>query len=103
MVEKEILSFQPFFVEHAPPRILTEGDEINLPVVLRNYLAKPQTVDVEMKPENWFTLLGPSRKHAEVPAGDNPRQIFDFRAIASVKDGKQRVTARGATSASDQI
>src|SRR5205085_7797153 len=33
----------------------------------------------------------------------NSRQIFDFRAIASVKDGKQRVTARGATSASDQI
>src|SRR5205085_5585836 len=36
-VEREIRAFQPFFVEHDPPRVLTEGDEIMLPVVLRNY------------------------------------------------------------------
>ncbi|PYS49477.1 MAG: hypothetical protein DMF68_09930, partial [Acidobacteria bacterium] len=35
-------------------------------------------------------------------AGDNARQTFDFRAVASIKDGKQRVTAT-ATDASDQI
>ncbi|HEX8891553.1 MAG TPA: alpha-2-macroglobulin family protein, partial [Pyrinomonadaceae bacterium] len=103
MAEKEILAFQPFFVEHDPPRILTEGDEINLPVVLRNYLDKPQAVELEMKPESWFTLLGPAQRRAEVPAGDNSRQIFDFRVVASIKDGKQRVTAKGAGQASDQI
>ena len=37
-IEREFLAFQPFFVEHDPPRVLTEGDEISLPVVLRNYL-----------------------------------------------------------------
>jgi hypothetical protein len=102
MAEKEILAFQPFFIEHDPPRILTEGDTIQLPVVLRNYLAKSQVVELGIKPESWFTLLGPAQKRAEVAAGDNSRQTFDFRAVASIEDGKQRITATGAD-VSDQI
>jgi hypothetical protein len=102
IAEKEIRAFQPFFVEHDPPRVLTVGDEIQLPVVLRNYLDKPQVVNLEIKPESWFALLGPAQKRAEVAAGDNSRQTFDFRAVASVKDGKQRITATGAD-ANDQI
>ena len=100
--EHEFLSFQPFFVEHDPPRVLTEGDEISLPVVLRNYLERAQGVEVEMKPESWFTLGGAARQRASVPAGDAARPTFDFRAVASVTDGKQRVTALG-REASDAI
>lgn len=102
MAEQEFLSFQPFFVEHDPPRVLTEGDEISLPVVLRNYLPTRQGVDVEMKPEGWFTLGGAARQRASVAAGDTARPTFDFRAVASVTDGKQRVTAIG-PDASDAI
>ncbi len=94
-VEKEIKAFQPFFVEHDPPRILTEGDEISLPVVVRNYLDHSQTVNLAIKPENWFALLGPATKSVNVAAGDATRGTFDFRASASVKDGKQRITATG--------
>ena len=93
--EKEIKAFQPFFVEHDPPRVLTEGDQISLPVVVRNYLSRPQKVDLEIKPESWFSLLGPPQKQTSVAAGDATRETFDFRVIASVKDGKQRITARG--------
>lgn len=92
-VEKDIKSFQPFFVEHDPPRILTEGDEISLPVVVRNYLDRAQKVNLEIKPEPWFALLGPATKTLNVAAGDAQRGTFDFRANASVKDGKQRITA----------
>ncbi len=95
-VEKEIKSFQPFFVEHDPPRILTEGDEISLPVVVRNYLDRAQAVNLEIKPESWFALLGPPTRSVNVAAGDAGRGTFDFRASASVKDGKQRITATGA-------
>jgi A-macroglobulin TED domain/Alpha-2-macroglobulin family/Carboxypeptidase regulatory-like domain/MG2 domain/A-macroglobulin receptor binding domain/Macroglobulin domain MG3/Alpha-2-macroglobulin bait region domain len=102
VAEKEIKAFQPFFVEHDPPRVLTEGDEISLPVVVRNYLERAQNVDLEIKPESWFTLLGPASKQAEVAAGDATRETFDLRAIASVKDGKQRITAR-ASDDSDAI
>lgn len=91
--ETEIKSFQPFFVDHDPPRVLTEGDEISLPVVVRNYLSRPQKVDLDIKPENWFSLLEPARKHTAVAAGEASRETFKLRAVSSVKDGKQRITA----------
>jgi A-macroglobulin TED domain/Alpha-2-macroglobulin family/MG2 domain/Carboxypeptidase regulatory-like domain/A-macroglobulin receptor binding domain/Alpha-2-macroglobulin bait region domain/Macroglobulin domain MG3 len=94
--ETEIKSFQPFFVEHDPPRVLTEGDEISLPVVVRNYLSQPQKVDLDIKSENWFSLLGPARKLTAVAAGDASRETFNLRAVSSVKDGKQRITATAA-------
>jgi A-macroglobulin complement component/alpha-2-macroglobulin family protein/carboxypeptidase family protein/MG2 domain-containing protein/A-macroglobulin receptor len=102
VAEKEFQAFQPFFAELDPPKVLTEGDEISLPVVLRNYLDKSQTVNAEFKPESWFELLGAARKRADVKAGDAGQVVFDFRAIASVKDGKQRVTAFG-SDASDAV
>jgi hypothetical protein len=95
-IEKEIRAFQPFFIEHDPPRVLTEGDEVALPVVVRNYLDRAQAVGLEMKPEDWFTLLGPSRKQAFIQPGDAARETFLFRAVTSVKEGKQRVAAIGA-------
>ncbi|MCA1567535.1 MAG: carboxypeptidase regulatory-like domain-containing protein [Acidobacteria bacterium] len=101
-IEREIRAFQPFFVEHDPPRVLTEGDEISLPVVLRNYLERAQTVALDIKPEDWFTLLGPASKQSNVAAGDAARETFGFRAVSSVKEGLQRITAIGGE-ASDQI
>jgi A-macroglobulin TED domain/Alpha-2-macroglobulin family/Carboxypeptidase regulatory-like domain/MG2 domain/Alpha-2-macroglobulin bait region domain/A-macroglobulin receptor binding domain/Macroglobulin domain MG3 len=100
--ETDIRAFQPFFAELDPPKVLTEGDEIALPVVLRNYLEKSQTVDLQFKSESWFTLLSPARKQSVVKANDSAKEVFDFRAIASIKDGKQRVTAIGSTN-SDAI
>jgi A-macroglobulin TED domain/Alpha-2-macroglobulin family/MG2 domain/Carboxypeptidase regulatory-like domain/A-macroglobulin receptor binding domain/Macroglobulin domain MG3/Alpha-2-macroglobulin bait region domain len=102
IAEKEITAFQPFFVEHDPPRILTEGDEISLPVVVRNYLSKPQTVKLNIKPESWFTLLSSASRDSRIAADDAARETFDFRTIASIKDGKQRVTAQAAA-ANDAI
>jgi uncharacterized protein YfaS (alpha-2-macroglobulin family) len=102
VAEKEFRAFQPFFADHDPPKVLTEGDEISLPVVLRNYLDKTQAVNAEVKPESWFELLGAARKRAEVKAGDAVQVVFDFRAVASVTDGKQRVTAFG-SDASDAV
>jgi hypothetical protein len=100
--EREVRAFRPFFAELDPPRVLTEGDEISLPVVLRNYLARPQRVALSIKPEDWFALLGPADKTAEIAAGDAARETFDLRATASVIEGRQRVTAVGADS-SDAI
>ena len=100
--EKDFTAFQPFFAELDPPRVLTEGDEIALPVVLRNYLNKAQTVTTEMKPEPWFSLRGSARQTTTVQAADAAKALFDFRVLASVKDGKQRVTALG-SDANDAI
>ncbi|HEV8367009.1 MAG TPA: alpha-2-macroglobulin family protein, partial [Pyrinomonadaceae bacterium] len=93
--ETEIRAFQPFFAELDPPRILTEGDRISLPVVLRNYLDKRQSVDLTLRPENWFKILDSNQKHTEIPAGDSQNQLFSIQAVASIKDGKQQITALG--------
>ena len=65
--EKDIRAFQPFFVEHYPPKFLTEGDEIDLPVVLRNYLNHSLRMNVVMKPESWFVPMRPASAKADVP------------------------------------
>jgi len=99
---KEIRAFQPFFVEHDPPRFLTAGDEISLPVVLRNYLDHDLKVSVQMKPEDWFTPLGSMTASANVRSGDSASEVFHFRAVNPIQEGKQEVTAIGAE-ASDAI
>lgn len=94
--EKDLRAFQPFFVEHDPPRILTQGDEIAYPLVLRNYLDHAQTLTASIKAESWFTLLGPAVVPVKVAAGDAARAVFRYRAVAAVTDGKQQVSAANA-------
>jgi uncharacterized protein YfaS (alpha-2-macroglobulin family) len=93
LAETDIRAFQPFFAELDPPRILTEGDQISLPVVLRNYLDRTQLVNVVLKPQEWFKILGASQKREEVPKSESRNAIFSIQAASSVKDGKQQVTA----------
>ncbi len=100
--EKDIRAFQPFFVEHDPPRFLTVGDEIALPVILRNYLDHRLQVNVEMKPSDWFSAIGPTTTRSDIPPRSFARDIFRFRAIAAIKEGKQQVNAIG-PDASDAI
>ena len=94
VAQKELRTFQPFFIEHNPPKVLTEGDQISLPVVLRNYSDKQQTLLAELKLEAWFSMLSPPRQNVTVAAGGDANAIFTFKATARVNPGKQRVTAR---------
>lgn len=94
IAETEIRTFQPFFAELDPPQVLTQGDQISLPVVLRNYLPRKQTVDLQIKPEDWFTVTT-TQKKTVVAARDSSTQTFDIQATSSVTNGKQRVTALG--------
>jgi len=94
--EKDIRVFQPFFVEHDPPRFLTVGDEIALPVVLRNYLDRRLQVNVEMKPSAWFSAMSPTTIKTNISPRDSARDIFRFRAVTFIKEGKHEVSAIGA-------
>jgi len=96
IAEKELRSFQPFFLELDPPKILTEGDQISLPVVLRNYTDQPQTVTAEMQPAPWFSILSPTQQSILIAANGDASPVFTFRALKSAKAAKQRVTARNA-------
>jgi hypothetical protein len=92
----DIRAFQPFFLDHDPPRILTQGDQIDLPVTVRNYLERAQTVAVSLQPANWFEIGGPARREIGVPAGASANAVFRVRAAAPVTDGKQRLIASAA-------
>jgi len=96
IAEKELRSFQPFFLELDPPQILTQGDQISLPVVLRNYTDQPQTVTAEMQPAAWFSMLSPAQQNVTIAANGDARSVFTFRALRSAKAAKQRLTARNA-------
>jgi hypothetical protein len=102
VIEKEIQAFQPFFVEHDPPKVLTEGDKISLPTILRNYLDRSQSVEVSIKPDAWFSIIGTNKKALSIPAGESIPQVFDLKAITSIKEGRQEITALG-REASDSI
>ena len=91
VADREIQAFQPFFLEHDPPKILTIGDVIDLPVVVRNYLPQAQQLSVEMKPASWFELEHPGKQEISVGAGESTTATFPFRATAMVKAGKQQV------------
>ncbi|MCY7374636.1 MAG: carboxypeptidase regulatory-like domain-containing protein [Pyrinomonadaceae bacterium] len=93
VAEREIKAFQPFFADLEPPKFLTVGDEISLPVPIRNYTAKAQKVDVTMAGGDWFNFTGAATRQMTVAPNDSQNAIFDFRADNIIKDGKQRVSA----------
>ncbi len=90
---KEIRAFQPFFAELDPPKVLTVGDEIHLPVTVRNYLDKPQSISLDWATEPWAESVTPRTATTEVAAGDYAQKIFSFRAKLPLKDAKQRLSA----------
>src|SRR5262249_14553190 len=96
VADAEIKSFQPFFLEFDPPRVLTEGDEVALPVTIRNYSNRAQKVELTLKPEGWFEIDGPRSKQVSVDPDDSNRQSFAIRATAQVDSAKQRLSALGA-------
>ena len=96
-IDKEVKSFQPFFVEHDPPKVLTLGDRISLPVVIRNYTEKSERVKVEMPAAGWFRSSSTAIQEALLSPGGYAKLIFPFEAIATTAIGKQRVVATGTT------
>ncbi len=52
--------FQDFFVDLDLPVSLTQNDEVSVPVVVYNYLKKPQRVRLTLKQQGWFSLTGPA-------------------------------------------
>ncbi len=62
--------FQDFFIDVDFPATLTRGDQVSLPVAVYNYLEQPQTVQLQIQQEDWFTLQDAAVKHASMEAGE---------------------------------
>ncbi len=86
--------FQPFFVDLNLPVALTRGDEVAVPVVVYNYLDKPQTVRLTLADAEWFERLDEPVQQLELAAGE-VRSVSYRLAARKVGKFELRVEARG--------
>lgn len=93
--ETSLRAFQPFFLDFDPPAVLTEGDRVELPVTVRNYLKQGQTVELAMLPNDWAALDGPARRSVTVAANGAATATFPLVAKAAPGRVAQRVSATG--------
>jgi uncharacterized protein YfaS (alpha-2-macroglobulin family) len=62
--------FQDFFVDLDLPIVLTQGDQVSLPVAIYNYTEAKGEVRLQLKSEDWFSLADDSgEKSVDVDAG----------------------------------
>jgi hypothetical protein len=98
----DIRAFQPFLVDLDVPPVLTVGDEISLPVPVRNYTERAQKVSVTAKLAPELRLLEAVRQPGAVAPSSSANALLTLRAEAAAKSATVRVTAVGG-SASDAI
>jgi hypothetical protein len=84
--------FQSFFVEFNLPVALTRGDEVGVPVVVYNYLDRPQSVKLTLGKGDWFTLSGASEQTIELAPNEVRSTRFTL-AVRTVGSHKLLVTA----------
>jgi uncharacterized protein YfaS (alpha-2-macroglobulin family) len=95
-IDQTFKTLQPFFVDLDAPQVLTVGDEITLPVNLRNYTPHLITLPVTVKPADWLTLSTPLNTQASIPANGSAPVLVGLRAAAAADAGPLRITAANA-------
>ena len=92
--QSAIRVFQPFFVDLNLPVALTRGDQVTVPVVVYNYLDKPQNVQLTLAEAPWFEALDELEQELELDSGEVRSVGFTIRA-EKVGRYDLRVDARG--------
>jgi hypothetical protein len=95
-IDRTFKTFQPFFVDLDAPQVLTVGDEIMLPVNLRNYTAHAITLPVTVKPADWFTLSTPASMQTTVASNGSAPVLVGMHTASTVDAGPLRITAANA-------
>jgi uncharacterized protein YfaS (alpha-2-macroglobulin family) len=86
--------FQPFFVDLNLPVALTRGDEISIPIVVYNYLDKPQKVELTLADGPWFVRVGEAVQHIDLQPREVRSLAYRIRVIR-VGQHSLQVTAKG--------
>jgi uncharacterized protein YfaS (alpha-2-macroglobulin family) len=86
--------FQPFFADLDLPVSLTRGDSVAMPVVVYNYLDKPQTVTLSLAAGTGFRLDGDAEHRLDLGPGEVRSVRFPLKA-QKVGSHELQVTARG--------
>jgi uncharacterized protein YfaS (alpha-2-macroglobulin family) len=73
--------FQDFFIDLDLPVSLTQDDSVTIPVAVYNYLNDAQDVELKLKQEDWFTLVGDNEvKQVRVGAGEVTASSYRIQA-----------------------
>lgn len=86
--------FQPFFADLNLPVALTRGDEVGVPVVVYNYLDRPQTVTLTLAAAPWFAALDALEQKLDLKPGEVREAHFRLRVL-KVGQHELQATARG--------
>jgi hypothetical protein len=92
-VDRTFKTFQPFFVDLDAPQVLTVGDEITLPVNLRNYTSHAITLPATVKAADWFTLSTPAKTQITIEANGTSPVLVGLEVARTVDAGPLRITA----------
>lgn len=82
IAESELVVFQEFFGEPDLPYAVTRGELFPVRVQIYNYLDTPQSVQVELTCEEWFTLLSDDSATVDVPANSVSAASFLIQPTA---------------------
>jgi hypothetical protein len=93
-VQTSIRVFQPFFVDLNLPVALTRGDEVAIPVVVYNYLAKAQAMELKLDDAGWFERQTDATQRLELAANEIRSTSFRIR-VRTVGEQTLQVTATG--------
>ncbi len=91
--ESDLRAFQPFFLDFSPPPVLTDGDQIDLPVTVRNYQDRTLKVDVSLQPNDWSEVQGSSNRAVTVSSNDSVDLTYTVRAKSAKDNALQQVVA----------
>jgi MG2 domain/A-macroglobulin TED domain/Alpha-2-macroglobulin family/Carboxypeptidase regulatory-like domain/A-macroglobulin receptor binding domain/Alpha-2-macroglobulin bait region domain len=91
--ESDLRAFQPFFLDFNPPPVLTEGDQLDLPVTVRNYQDSEQKVNVSLQSNDWSAIDGPAARDITVGANSSANVTYTVHAKSSKDKAAQRIVA----------
>ncbi len=94
-VQMPVKVFKDFFVDLNLPVALTRGDEVSLPVVVYNYLDRPQTVTLTLVDGDGFARLDGAEQRLDLAPGEVRSVHYRVRAD-KVGASTLTVTAVGA-------
>jgi hypothetical protein len=101
--ETDLRAFQPFFLEFNPPAVLTQGDRVELPVIIRNYQPRDHQVTVSLAPGTALAIEGSPLRKVSVASNGAATAAFVVQANASVGELRPRITAEAGRAGRDAV
>ncbi|MEM7125205.1 MAG: alpha-2-macroglobulin family protein [Chloroflexota bacterium] len=86
--------FQDFFVDPQLPRFLSQGDELDVPVSIFNYLEEEQEITLAIADAHWFEVVGDPQLTFTIAANEVSAAEIPLR-VTGVGQGDFQITATG--------